>query len=343
MFERNILLKEVKVELFMIECCDEFEMISLRNKMLQVIRRSSDELKEVIYDLGVKEELPPSWEEFKSLIIEFCSEEGIESIIKYKEEPWSKYLLRLDEWRMKRKHPENKVLSYVRKLHLPKDLRMILFSLEVSLKMAIERVKEWESFRCYNNQIKVKSIRINKTKMEKTNKDEKRSLNQIKCFSCGKLGQYSNKCLDKKKINRVLAKKYLDRNEIEINGMNVNAIFDTGSSCSFIHKENLIDLGIKDCEKGFMEFTNCDCSKWSVNRFVRFHFTFKDRKFYDLFWIIESEGDDVIISNEIVKKIKSKPILITYTIDTKDKGPINWTRPIRSYQDKREFEKLLKI
>ncbi|KCZ78856.1 hypothetical protein H311_00102, partial [Anncaliia algerae PRA109] len=166
---------------------------------------------------------------------------------------------------------------------------------------------------------------------------------QIKCFSCGKLGQYSNKFLDKKKINRVMAKKYLDRNEIEINGMNVNAIFDTGSSCSFIHKENLIDLGIKDCEKGFMEFTNCDCSKWCVNRFVRFHFTFKDRKFYDLFWIIESERNDVIISNETVKKIKSKPIPITYTIDTKDKGPINWTRPIRSYQGKMEFEKLLKI
>jgi len=62
------------------------------------VRRSSDEFKNLLYDLGVMEELPDTWTGFKDLVIGFWTEESLYTKTKFAEETWSEYCVRLKEW-----------------------------------------------------------------------------------------------------------------------------------------------------------------------------------------------------------------------------------------------------
>jgi hypothetical protein len=72
---------------------------------------------------------------------DFCCEQGIESIVKYREEPWSRYFERLKEWAKVRNHPEEKILKRIRTQWLPRDLKTIFLAGELSLEAAIERTE----------------------------------------------------------------------------------------------------------------------------------------------------------------------------------------------------------
>jgi hypothetical protein len=50
--------KKVKRELFLTEFEEGFENKSLKGKMTEILRRSSEELREFVYELGVSEKLP---------------------------------------------------------------------------------------------------------------------------------------------------------------------------------------------------------------------------------------------------------------------------------------------
>lgn len=336
-------LKEVEIELFMLECDEMFEEIPLRNRMLIVIRKSIMELKESFYDLGVKKKLPESWGAFKKWMIEYCTEEGIESIVKYRDELWSKYLLRLNAWKVNREHSDEKVMSYLRKQYLPKDLRIIFLSLEMTLDMAISRVREWESFKKDNNanDFLVKENRKNKKFIEKKGFQEIKQ--KVKCFKCDKMGHYSNECPEKSKINYVSCNRnsIIDRREIMIGDKKFRAIFDTGAACNVIHRSVLNQLGNVICHKDEKVFKNFDNSEWTSNYYVKLGYEYKGIKYVDQFWVVETTGDEIILSNATVKKLEKKKIPIECNIDTKDKGPISWTRPIRSYKDKIDFDTLV--
>jgi hypothetical protein len=62
-----------------------------------VIRNSSEELQELYYSLGVKNELPSSWDGFKDFLIIFCVYKSLFTMKKYIDEFWGKYLTKLVE------------------------------------------------------------------------------------------------------------------------------------------------------------------------------------------------------------------------------------------------------
>ncbi|KCZ74372.1 hypothetical protein H311_04663, partial [Anncaliia algerae PRA109] len=218
-FRRNMSEKNVKVEIFMIECSDDFNEVSLKSKMLIIMKRSVVELREMFYDLGSRNRLPETWEAFKELIIEFCTEEGIDSIVKYREESWSRYLQRLNDWKIKKGYSDEKILSHIRKQYLPKDLRMIFLSLEIGLDVAICRVKEWENFKFTNKKYGKEKGNFNQNKNKLDKLQLSKPKKEVKCFKCSKLGHYSNECPDREKANIVYKKLrgYIDRREINLN------------------------------------------------------------------------------------------------------------------------------
>ncbi|KCZ82226.1 hypothetical protein H312_00249, partial [Anncaliia algerae PRA339] len=57
MFKRGMEARAIKRMLFMMEGDDEFERKSLRNKMTDVMRKSSKEVQENFYDLGIENKL----------------------------------------------------------------------------------------------------------------------------------------------------------------------------------------------------------------------------------------------------------------------------------------------
>jgi hypothetical protein len=60
------------------------------------------------------------------------------------------------------------------------------------------------------------------------------------------------------------------------------------------------------------------------------------------FSVIKNERDrKILISNTVFKQVDEKNIPIECTIDTGDARPVSWNRPIKSYKDKEEFEKLV--
>ncbi|KCZ76970.1 hypothetical protein H311_02025, partial [Anncaliia algerae PRA109] len=105
-FKRSMDEKAVKRSLFILEGEEGFEDKSLRGKMTEVIKRSSKELQDSFYDLGIKGELMVDWDSFKHYIVEFCLRQDINSISKYNNETWSDYITRLNDWAKLRNYSE---------------------------------------------------------------------------------------------------------------------------------------------------------------------------------------------------------------------------------------------
>lgn len=163
-FRRGMREVAVKRELFMLEGEDRFEERSLRSKMTEVMKRSSEELKERFYELGVTNSLPVSWDKFKIWFQECCTESSLLSFKKYNNEGWLEYCCRLRDMGKLKNLPENDILKKLRSEYLPRRLQVILFSVGISLETAIERFEELEKANFMNNknkQIKNKKIEVN--------------------------------------------------------------------------------------------------------------------------------------------------------------------------------------
>jgi hypothetical protein len=74
--------KKVRRELFILEGSEGFDEWSHKNKITTVIKISTDEFKEVCYDLGVTSMLPEDWESFKEFF-GYCTEQSIYVMRKY--------------------------------------------------------------------------------------------------------------------------------------------------------------------------------------------------------------------------------------------------------------------
>jgi hypothetical protein len=254
-FRRSMSSREVRIELFMLEGIEDFECKPLRPRMQIVINKGCKELKDLFFQKGIDEDLPKSWEEFKEFIVEFCCDQGIESISKYRDEPWSMYFTRLKEWAMSRNYHEEKVFKRIRTQWLPRDLKMIFLPNELKLENAIERVKEWESFKPEKHYKDSNNKKLTKNNAEQTNKKKfnnvKKDVSEIKCFKCKKYGHYSTTCTDAGKINVTTIKtkdsKDIDIDKVFLNDTPIEVVFDTGATDSIIALKSLKKLKNVKC------------------------------------------------------------------------------------------------
>ncbi|KCZ73864.1 hypothetical protein H311_05175, partial [Anncaliia algerae PRA109] len=83
LFCKNLIEKEVKKFLFILEGEEKFEKLTLRNKMTLVIKNAEEELKDWFYEKGSEDDLPKTWEEFKVEIIRYCTKTSIDSQRKF--------------------------------------------------------------------------------------------------------------------------------------------------------------------------------------------------------------------------------------------------------------------
>ncbi|KAG0439768.1 Transposon Ty3-G Gag-Pol polyprotein [Dictyocoela muelleri] len=349
-FRKGMTEKEVHRELFMIEGEDNFEHLSLRSKMTQCIRRSSVDLRDWYFDLGASGLLSESWDMFKNSVINFCCEQGLDSVHKYQDEFWSEYITRLNDKIIQIKGSENQVFAKLRKEKSPKTLQVIFYSFNISLKEAIERVKEWESFtykpkRYYKSWRNLSQSNENNVRKQNLNK----SKSEIVCYKCKEKGHYSNRCPNKTEhINSfdkvVNVKNKLDIENIEIDNKSIPVIFDSGASESVITSRMLDNVKPNKIVNVNKEFSLIDGSIVKIEKAAVINFLYKNTRFTESFNIVRNARTaEILLCNSIVKKIRNlKTLPVECSIDTISDSPVSWNRPITSWKNKIEFEKLVK-
>jgi hypothetical protein len=139
-------------------------------------------------------------------------------------------------------------LRRLRTQWLPRDLRSILLSTNISVKLALERIQEYESFnikqtskdRSFTDKKNYK-FNIEKKHNSKINWETKQNkLKTIKCFKCNDFGHYASSCNESTKkpdINNMKPRENtdgLDCRIVKINGKELSVVFDTGASNSII-------------------------------------------------------------------------------------------------------------
>jgi hypothetical protein len=262
-FKRGMGEKAVKLELFMIEGEDNFESKSLRGKMNGVVMKSSVEMKERFYDMGVEGELPKTWDLFKDFVIGFCIESNIHSVFKYNNEEWIDYFIRLKDLAHLRGWSEEAVLRKIRTEKLPRQLEILFFSMDVTMDRAIKRIKEIgpklndysvvkttrffdKNEKFYNKQEKTKKCyECGKEGHISTQCFLKEKKKVLKCYKCGRLGHISYDCNTENQTNNTsaISNNLVDQRTVNLNGVPMTVIFDTGASDNFICSGALRKLG----------------------------------------------------------------------------------------------------
>jgi hypothetical protein len=72
-FKRNMEERTVRINLFMIEGETGFEKCSLREKMTKTALHGDARFRDWYFERGIENELPSEWEEFKRMVLEFCT------------------------------------------------------------------------------------------------------------------------------------------------------------------------------------------------------------------------------------------------------------------------------
>jgi hypothetical protein len=71
----------------LLEAIESFDQKSMKTKIMTVMNQGTKELKEMLFDKILSEDIPDSWKTLKKSVIEFCVCQYIDSVVKYKEEP----------------------------------------------------------------------------------------------------------------------------------------------------------------------------------------------------------------------------------------------------------------
>lgn len=145
-YQRGLERKLVMRKLFIQEGLIGFEELPLRSKMTEIINQSSGKLQDLFYDLGVEGKLPKNWDDFKEFVLNYCVEESIFTMEKFKEELWSKYFFRLRDWCKIHNSSEDLMCKKLRCENLPSELRALFYSLDINLDKVYDRIVEYESY-----------------------------------------------------------------------------------------------------------------------------------------------------------------------------------------------------
>lgn len=343
-FRRNMTETEVKRELFILEFTRGFDEMNIKNKMMLVMEKCQNELKDWFYEQGIGGNLPDTWEEFSNQIVDVCTEKALMQIQKYKDEPWSNYISRLrDKARTTNMHDEE-VLKKLRREEAPEVLRTLFYSFGISLDALIQRVEEYEvNIKGYQER---KASRRGVSYTRKT--DQTKNIFNGDCYTCNKKGHYSYECPEKQNsssinsLNKDLTSFGLDMDYVKLNMVSVRAVFDSGACESVITSGLLKRLRIKQFVKTRKEFKFIDGSVVVVTRMVDISIEYRDITVVERFNVVENDVDEtVLLGNTLTKFLRRKKIPIECTINTGDHPPISWSRPIRNLQDKRDLEALV--
>ena len=298
--------------------------------------------------MGLEDSLPKTWEDFKSKLVDFCAESGLEAVEKYSNETWLQYLQRLKDFIVFKNISEEEVLRKLRHGYLPRSLQILVYSNGISLNTIIIRTMEMESFMSisrpkenYKNNFKTQG-RSGKPYEPFKQKSEKKD---VECFRCKLFGHYSNNCPQKNGSTNNIDRwrpDTLDVRAIKINDKTVDALFDTGASDSMITSAWLNYLNLYKTIPVNRTFNLIDGSRFEVNRTVKALFEYNGKLHSEEFNVVENTKDrKIILGNDCLKRILSrKEIPVQCHINTGDAGPISWNRPLRSLQDKKDLKKL---
>ena len=81
--KKNMIEREVKIKLFILENERGFNNLTQREQMTEAVKKGTDEIQEWYFELGISDKLPNEWKIFKELLINYCSEKTIESLEKF--------------------------------------------------------------------------------------------------------------------------------------------------------------------------------------------------------------------------------------------------------------------
>lgn len=107
--------------------------MTTREKMTGCVKRSTKEIVDWFYELGVEERLPKKWEEFKEELIVYCTEQGLDAISKYRDELCSAYVQRLKDIVLYEKMDEKLVFKKLRKEKAPRDYQILFYAMDSNL------------------------------------------------------------------------------------------------------------------------------------------------------------------------------------------------------------------
>lgn len=336
LFKKGMKTNDLKINLFICEQESGFSERELNSKINYIAKQSDMKIKEWYYDLGVNNNLPNDWEEFKERLISFCSELGIEDIKKYADENWSSFLIRLQGMGKLKNINEETILRKLRTVKAPLEVQQVLFSFNVTLKDMIDRIEELETLK--KNKLDV--IRVHKKK--ETGKEKK-----FKCFKCGEFGHIKRNCPgNEKKVGLLSGKGNLsniEEEEVQLNGLNYPSIFDSGSSVNIISWKVAESLKIKNRYelKEPIEISLLNKNKVHLKNYIIIDFKYKDYERKERFYLMKNPLVDVIVGNKLLKNISGNRFPIKCPVITQENKIISWNRPIFNKEKANGFQKLV--
>ena len=171
----------------------------------------------------------------------------------------------------------------------------------------------------------------------------------MECYSCKSLGHYATDCPKKGKtdsislVDKTFEVYRLGTEVVKINNILLPAVFG-GGTCEFIVTSKLLKKPINTTTRHVKKtFKLIDGSTIEINHMVELHIEYRNQSFNEEFYIVENEIDkQILLGNTHSWKLReTKKMFIECCINTKDHPPISWSRPIRTLQDKRDFQDLI--
>ena len=173
-------------------------------------------------EMGAREDLPCTREQFKVSLADYCCGEGLEDLRKYADEKWSDFIKRLWDWARLRQVPESQVLRRLqRERAMPSTCLVLTYTRGVGLAELVGVGKDLDARSTEGPR------GLRGAAGEVGGKGEAKSW----CFYCNKGGHDKLSCPRKGRMGQVNAtireqEREVDEEDILINGSTYLALFD---------------------------------------------------------------------------------------------------------------------
>lgn len=158
-----------------------------------------------------------------------------------------------------------------------------------------------------SNNYKKNNFNLEKSREARKNFD----LNNIKCFKCGNMGHFANKCREqnKKELNTLESHNFndkLDERVVTIEGLKANALFDSGATNNIVSGKLINSLKNKTIIKEEKSFKLINGDVFTTKFAVPLKVEYNDHVIQEKFHIIQNSERDMILCNETIKKLFKK-------------------------------------